>query len=64
MNSMYEGIAMKDLKGVWHCLLAVKLETMAGESLQEFYFGDGTLFMKHVLEHVLSVLLHHEAMER
>lgn len=32
MNSMYESIVMKDVKGVWHCLLAVKLETMAGES--------------------------------
>ena len=29
---MYESIVMKDMKGVWHCLLAVKLETMAGES--------------------------------
>lgn len=29
MNSMYESIVLKDMKGVWHCLLA---GDMAGES--------------------------------
>lgn len=60
---MYESIVMKDMKGVWHCLLAG--DNGRGVWLQEFYFGvRRTLFMKHVLEHMLNVLLHHEAMER
>lgn len=50
---------MKGMDGVWHGLLAIKWENSdRGVWLHQIYFGERTLLMMDVLEHMLNVLLH------